>query len=129
MPSAIWLRQELPVQRMRTVGFLSLQLDGLLSIDLDPFAHSNLSGRSFEAQSVELAKGQGGQQLQTALDLLRHQPECARARLRRTLRRRGIRRAPMREDRLPRPRGTGLPRVVTKGHDEIERGVCELSPR
>jgi len=61
------------VQRIRTVGFISLGRS--LTFDWNSFARSNLPGRSFEAKGIELAEGKGGQQFQTTVDLLRHQPE------------------------------------------------------
>ncbi len=58
MPSARWLRQELPVQRMRTVGFMS---EGFALIPVAAF-YADAADREHDGHLDEYAddRGQGG---------------------------------------------------------------------
>ena len=79
----MWLRQELPVQRIRTVGLLLIsaisrpRIKRALDCQLDFLPHADFLGSGFQPQNVELLEGQGGQELKTASYLLGDLPESS----------------------------------------------------
>ena len=68
--------------------------------NLDLLSEADLLGRGFQTQSVELLKGQRGQELKAAFYLLGHLPESASLFGVRTFYGRRIRRTPVRRNRL-----------------------------